>query len=454
MRIILRILTSRDRATSRPWVTGLVVLAFVARIAARLWSGESEFLRGSYGFYLSLARGLLDGHGFCGPDGDACAFRLPVYTAWVAPFEATGTLYPGLVMAQAALGASMVWMAWRAAAARFGVTAGLAAATLTAVSPYAVVHDTALQDSVMANVLVAGTLAAIAGIGPRERASVRVLLAGSVAALAVLTTARVAFVLPAVGVWALVSVHDWPTRLQRSFLVMVPVMVLVGGWTLRTNRLIGSPVLTTESDTSLWFANNPATFSSFPRRSIDRSAVQSYAILTDAKRAALEAVADDRVAYARLTRSWAFEYIRSQPVATLRGAARKVWVVVAAELSPARGWLLQSGYGVFFGTVHLLAAWALWRDRRQWRQDAPAWALLTGFLAITAVYWAHTSHKSAIDVPLFVYAGGTIARLARRASDETGGAGAPCPVTGEEVPGWQAAPGPDADDVACDMKTM
>ena len=54
--------------------------------------------------------------------------------------------------------------------------------------------------------------------------------------------------------------------------------------------------------------------------------------------------------------------------------------------------------------VHLLAAVGLWRVRRRWREHLVVGVVFLAFALTTAVFWAHTSHKSYLDVFLFVYA--------------------------------------------------
>jgi hypothetical protein len=87
-------------------------------------------------------------------------------------------------------------------------------------------------------------------------------------------------------------------------------------------------------------------------------------------------------------------------------AARKLWVPLSGQLSPARGSLIQLGYTILFGPINALVAVALWRHSRPFATHALFVCLLGSFLLTTAIFWAHTSHKSFLDVFLFVYAAG------------------------------------------------
>lgn len=384
-----------------PWLVGI---AFLARFAVRAVTGEAEFVVNGYSLYLDLAENLLGGHGLCLASGTACALRVPVYPVFLSPWLAAGWVFPGVAIAQAAVGAALVWLAWRIGRDLFGERAGLVAAALTALSPYALVHDTALQDTVLANFLMA--LAVHLLWRTRERGAPAVCLgAGLALALVTLTTARLMLVVPAVLAWAVIGAG--PTiriRARSALLVAVPVALLVGGWVARNWKVVGAPVVTTEAGESLWIANNPWAMAHFPAESIDLSLIDSYAGMTAAEQQAYDRVAGSEVVRDRLLRRWAVEYIVAHPGVTASNAARKIWVSVSAQLSPARTAALEWGYALFFLPIHALAAIALWRHRHAWRVHALVGAVLVSFAVTTATFWAHTSHKSCLDALLFVYA--------------------------------------------------
>jgi 4-amino-4-deoxy-L-arabinose transferase-like glycosyltransferase len=397
-----------------PWLLGL---AFVARFVVRLRGGETDLLTNSYAFYTTLSASWLNGTGLCLSPGQACAFRLPVYPIFLSPWLAAGWIFPGLAIAQAAVGAALVWVAWRIGRDLFDERTGLLAAVLSALSPYALVHDTAIQDTVLVNFLIA--LAIYLLWQTRRRGAPAACLgAGVVLGLVALTTARLTLVLPAAIAWAIVGAG--PTariRARSALLVALPVALLLGGWVARNWRVVGAPVLTTEAGESLWVANNSWAMAHFPAESIDLSLADSYTGMTAAEQVAFARVSDDEVVRDRLLRSWALEYITTHPGLTIRNGAYKIWVVVSAQLSPARGAVLEWGYALVFLPVHLLAAIALWQHRRAWRVHALAGAVLVSFAITTAAFWAHTSHKSCLDVLLFVYAAAAIGhRPAREAS--------------------------------------
>jgi Dolichyl-phosphate-mannose-protein mannosyltransferase len=390
---------------ARRAVVLLAVAAFATRVLARAWRGEADFLEFGYTFYLDLAANWLVGHGLCSAIAQDCAKRMPLYPLFLAPFVWSGWLYPGIMLVQAAIGAAVVWPAWKLGQLWFGNRAGLAAAAITAFAPYAVVHDTALQDTVLVNALVfLGVWLLVAG--SRRRSSVWALTSGSTAlALAVLTTARVAFVLPAAALWVLVTAWGaldgaW----RRIVAVGLPMVLLIGLWLLRNFLIVGAPVLTTERGSSLWWGNSPVTMQYFPRRSIDLAAAASVGILSAEQRKDLEAAGSNEIAVDRLLGQWGAAYVRDHPWVTAGRALRKLAVVAGAELSPARSLLVQAGYTLVYGSLQVLAAVGLWRARRLWREQALLWFMLLGFLVTTAVFWAHTSHRSVMDAFVFGYA--------------------------------------------------
>ena len=405
-------------------VAALVVLAFALRLVVRLARGEAIFLDQGYTFYLSIARTLVAGGGFCSAPGGDCVTRMPAYPLMLASFVSSGWVYPGVAIVQAALGAAMVWLTWRLGRELFDARAGLLAAAMTAFNPYALIHDTALQDTILVNAfLLLGVTLLLSNARPQGR---RLVGGGMAFAVAVLASGRVGFILPVAILWAALCVGgDWRSRLCYAALVLLPALVLVGGWMVRNWRITGVPVVNTQVGYALWVGNNPWTFSHFPIRSIDLSAAEAWAHLPPDRRAALSA-AHSELAFSQISAAMAVDHIRTHPMETLWGAVRKIFVVLSAQLSPARDALTQAGYALVYGSVRLLALFGFWQSRTDWRRHSLIWGLLLGFLATTAIYWSHTSHTSVIDAILFVYAGAALSHFAARL-DLAKGRSAACP---------------------------
>lgn len=394
-------------------LTTIVGAAFVLRVGVRLALGRADFLEHSYTFYLTIADQLVQGHGFCMGPGAGCAVRMPAYPLLVAGFLFAGGVYPGLVIAQSVLGAVTCWAVWAIGRDLFGARTGLLAAALAAFSPYAVVHDTALQETVLLNLLFACAGYALVRLHVR-RAGRAAFGAGTMLALATLTTARVVLVLPAVLAWAsAASGTTWKARVRLVAVIGLPIAVLVGSWVARNWRLEGTPVLTTEAGGHLWVANNAMTFAYFPAQSIDASARAAFDALSPDKMRQLNAASVNQLAANRLLARWALAYVAAHPVQTAWNAVRKLAVAASGVLTPARGPLVELGSLLLYGSIHVLAGIGLWRFRKDWRTRALLWTLVLSFAVTTAVFWAHTSHTSCLDAVLFVYAASIVTGASR-----------------------------------------
>jgi hypothetical protein len=237
-------------------------------------------------------------------------------------------------------------------------------------------------------------------------------------ALSALTTGRVAgLVLVLVG-WAVVAgVRAARDRLVGPALVVLPVALLSAVWLVRNDARVGAPVWTTETGLNLWEANNAGTMHFLPSRSIDLSMRYAFAHMTADEQLAHDSLSDP-VAADRMLGTFGRRYILSHPVETVRAAVVKVAVPVGAYLSPAHSWLVQLGFFAVYAPVHLLAIVGLWHARRA-ASTGIALAALTGFLATTAIYWAHTSHATVVDVVWFAYASAVVSGRSRQDAGAT-----------------------------------
>ncbi len=57
----------------------------------------------------------------------------------------------------------------------------------------------------------------------------------------------------------------------------------------------------------------------------------------------------------------------------------------------------------------VLGLWGMWRHRAHWRDDALIYLLFATFMLVTAIFWAHTSHRAYLDVYWIAFAAGAIA---------------------------------------------
>ncbi|MDP2390720.1 MAG: hypothetical protein Q8N52_10385, partial [Acidobacteriota bacterium] len=181
----------------------------------------------------------------------------------------------------------------------------------------------------------------------------------------------------------------------------------LGAWVGRNWTMVGAPVLTTEAGESLWLANHPATAEFLPERSVDELSEVANERLPDDRERLLDSL-DSEVATDRLLARWAIEYMWANPGQTLTNMGSKIAAAFSGQLSPARGGWVQLGYAAFIVPLHALALIGWWRTRG--RPDLAHHGhllvcfLFAAFAMTTAVFWAHTSHKSTLHMFLGVYA--------------------------------------------------
>jgi len=408
--------SARTGATDRrlAWLAGAFVAGgFVVRLLARRMTAGSN--SGGYYIFLMIARTFTQGGGFCEVPGRACAVRVPGYPLFLSWFLGADGPGFGLVVAQAALGAVLAWITWRIGAELFDRSTGLVAAAAVAVSPYAAIHDTALQDTVLFDALIALAILMLLRLERTEQAR-WALVGGAALGAAVLVTARLALIVPGVLAWACWRAgRSLRVRLTHAALISLPMVVLIGGWLVRNDRVVGAPVLTTVAGESLWTANNAVTLDRFPAQSIDLTKQDAYEALTADERAALARRGGDDVAVDRLLEKWGGEFMWAHPATIAKYALVKVAVPLLAYLSPARRPIVQVLFALVYLPVHVLAVLAFWKCRGNWRAHALTGVVFGVFLTTTAVFWAHTSHATFLDPLWLVYSAAVITGAASAA---------------------------------------
>jgi hypothetical protein len=130
-------------SSGRPSIYGtliwIILFAFALRVAVRWYTGASDFWENGYGFLFTLARHIAA--------GNWPVFRVPLYPMFLATVTFGHQTFLPVLVAQSLIGAGTVWCAAMLAREMFGNTAAIIAAILTAIYPYYVVHDTALQET-------------------------------------------------------------------------------------------------------------------------------------------------------------------------------------------------------------------------------------------------------------------------------------------------------------------
>jgi 4-amino-4-deoxy-L-arabinose transferase-like glycosyltransferase len=395
-------------------IAAILVLAFVVRLVSRfVISGEGHFTSG-YSFLDEIAVSLANGHGYKLGDFPT-AIRPPIYPVFLSLAHFCGESYLWVVVPQALVGVGTTYCAYWIGKEIFSRRVGLIAATLTALYPYYVKHDTALQETSFVTfamaIAVGLTLRAarIDGFGPSIAAGV------ALGAMALTRLTSLPFALLAC-LWLAIAGFGSPIRrFARAAVAALVLAVLVGGWAARNDAVFGRPILSSEVGRQFWMAHNPQTFSRYPRESIDLSAVEALKALSPSDRAALDAQPPDL----RLD-DWyharGLEYVRAYPTETLTGAAAKLVAGFSWNRNPEGAPYEQWTYFLSYGPIALLALCGAALNWRAWRPLALLGAAFLGFMIVTAVFWAHTNHRTPLDVYLVVYAAAALDTFAGRVS--------------------------------------
>ena len=375
--------------------------------------GSERFFVEGYTLFFTLARQLATGYGYAFPGEPPTAFRVPLYPLFLAGLTGGEPRYAPVLVAQGLVSTGTVVLAGMLAREWFGPRAGLIAAAICAIYPYYVLHDVTLQETGLFTFLAA--LATWLALIARRRGSIALAaLTGLILGAAILTRATLApFALFAIA-WVALPDSGWrPSRrgIAISLTCLAATLLTLSPWLVRAHDLTGRWTLGTEFGAAVFAGNHPLTFSHFPRESIDLSRRQVFASLTPIDRAALAKLGGDEAGQSDWFLHRGLEWIAQHPGAALDGAVRKLAAAFGPLPVPRHGLLGDAVHALSFFPVLLLALAMLWRRRCRWREDAPVYAHIALFAAITAVLWAQTSHRSYLDIYLIVFAAGMMEQM-------------------------------------------
>jgi 4-amino-4-deoxy-L-arabinose transferase-like glycosyltransferase len=391
-----------------------MLFAFAVRVAVRWYTGASDFWENGYGFFFAFAKDIASGNWFAFVDRPPKAFRVPLYPMFLAAVTFGHQAFLAVVVAQSLIGAGTVFCAAMLARELFGDAAAIIAATITAIYPYYVVHDTALQETSLYTFLIA--LAVLLLLRVRRSGSVMTAVgAGLALGAAVLTRANLAPFALFAPLWLAIAggpgAAPWRRRLWVAVLCASVGALTVSPWLVRSYRLTGSAGLGTQTGFFLWLGNNPYTFSHYPSENIDRSQVFALAALSVQDRRELEARYPDEVAVDRWFWKKGMDYIREHPLRTLGFGFRKIVDAFGWLPSPRRSFWPSLLHVLSYGPIMILGLWGMWASRKYWREDSIFYAQFVVFAAVTAVFFGHTAYRAYLDVYWIVFAAGILAML-------------------------------------------
>jgi 4-amino-4-deoxy-L-arabinose transferase-like glycosyltransferase len=385
-----------------------LTFAFLIRLGVRLFFGEDYFWRNSYFIYYTLAENIVAGNGYCFEN--TCAWEPPLYPLFLTLSVLSGKNYLLIVVPQALLGAGTALCAFLIGRHIFNASVGILACAIAALYPYYVMHDTALQETGMVTFCTALAVWLLLRAGKLNRNADWFLAGLALGAIPLIRTST-APVAAAGLLWcaAWSAPGNYRDRLHRSFVLLFAIALVTGPWLMRTYHLTGVPVLNSQTGRSLWMGNNPQTFSHYPAESIDRSRDEAFLNLSATDRADLQRLANDENARSNWFARRALVYMREHPVLVLQGMFRKLDAAFSWRLNPVRQPLAQAAYSTAYVPVAILGLVGMFLARRR-REVILIGMLFVAFICVTAVFWAHTSHRSYLDVYWIVFAASVIER--------------------------------------------
>lgn len=144
-------------------------------------------------------------------------------------------------------------------------------------------------------------------------------------------------------------------------------------------------------------------FPSYPAESIDHGALAAYAALPPEQQTELDRLSGDAAATSDRYRQRAIAFMREDPWRTVQYAARKLEAAFSWTFNPYRGRLAQAAYAASYVPIALLGITGMVLARR--RPETMLIAMLyLAFIAVSAVFFAHTSHRSYLDIYWIVFA--------------------------------------------------
>ena len=387
----------------------VLVLAFSLRFSVRLIRGEESFWGHGYEYYHTLGMRLVDGETLCIDfNGPKCAYYPPLYPLVIASGILIYDGYQPIVFFQSLIGTGTVLCIFLIAKEWFGPKVALLASLMASIYPYYVWHDTSLQDTCLFVFLT--TLSVL--IISRSYSNLSISSAAWAGIiLGVATLAKVTLIpfviIYCISVMFLSNSTIWG-RLLHSSVLLTGFLVVVAPWLVRNNILIGAPVFTSIAGRQLWVGNNHYTFNNYPEMSIDYDEIDAWEAMSQEDLASVTLLQGDELAQQNWFQKRGIEYILNHPEVTVGRAWAKVVTAFSWKFSPYKSRLLQTVYFISYFPVSVLGIVGLMISSNNWKKYLPVFALFTAFVASTAVFWAHTSHRSYLDLYMMIFAANAI----------------------------------------------
>jgi hypothetical protein len=251
---------ARELARSRRVVYPLLALVCALPRLVVLVAERNEILR-PYTFGEKsddFARTFVDSGTFGFIAGIPSAYTQPLYSFFLIP------LYTVLERSWAVVGGAQIvvamvtaWLVYETGRGWLTAEAGVVAALLATLHPYAVWHDVHVNREILDTLLAAAIVLLTLALASRRSAALGVAL-GAVLGVAVLGNVRLAALPLVLAVFLVVCWRPSLRSLATAAIVVAVAAVVVTPWLVRNRVQVGCLALTTDAR-ALWEANNERT---------------------------------------------------------------------------------------------------------------------------------------------------------------------------------------------------
>lgn len=146
------------------------------------------------------------------------------------------------------------------------------------------------------------------------------------------------------------------------------------------------------------------------------STATAYEALSREEKETLDALSTDELAKSDWFLRRGLNYVRAHPGEAVRGAARKLAAGFDWRLNPLRSPSVEAVYGLSYVPIAIFGVWGMIMTRARWRELGVIYLLFASFVAVTVLYWAHTNHRTHLDVYLIVFSAAALTRFAGSAA--------------------------------------
>lgn len=397
-------------------LTIILLLSFLLKVLLRFYlTPPAIYWASGYDqFYVMAKNWLKTGMLYLPVIGDSVfgqvdifyASRPPVYPLFLMISGFLTHFSPlGHIIIQTLLSTLTVYLCYRLGRAFAGEGAGLWAAFFYAFFPYALFHDTQIQENVLLNFLSLSSVSVL-GLSIEKQKAASFFLLGILLGLATLT--RVSFLIPAalcVLYLFLKILHSTKRFNPKVLLVLLGMLFFLIPWLTYTKITTGNFMISSLSGWNLTEAHNAFTFRFYPYEgSIDQSseAFMNW-FLTQPEMKDVEGIRSE----AALNSFWVqygWNYIQTHKLQTIVEGVCKVAVNFIGLLSPQQSFWKNWSYFLAYWGMTIFACFSF---SKMWKSDFFRIFILFSFgqAVVSFIYWAHTSHRSFLDPLLAILAG-------------------------------------------------